>query len=85
MSQINHLPHFQHVDTVRCPHCGKTGSITWEDDPRAGPPELIGIDGDFYERIARKTPYAIKLVCRSCGTIQDGAKSEHFGNAAKTL
>jgi hypothetical protein len=61
-----------HASTVECPKCGKKGSIVWEDVPRPDgvAKELVRIDGDFFERIARKPPYPIELVCNGCGTPQ---------------
>ena len=62
----------KHADTIRCPHCGKTGAIIWEDtdEDKGRHRDLIRIEGGFYERLARKTPYPIELVCNSCGTSQ---------------
>ena len=72
MSQFGSRPYFtQHANTIRCPHCGKTGTIKWGDGPKGGQ-EIVGIDGDFYERLCRKIPYHIELVCRECGTPQKG-------------
>ena len=58
------------VDEISCPHCGKNGRLHWErsaDDRRN---ELVKIDGDFYERLAKTPPFPIELVCNSCGTTQ---------------
>jgi hypothetical protein len=66
----------QHFDTVVCPKCGKQGSITWDTD---GPKtELADISG-FYERLCKKAPYPIELVCNGCGTPQKG-RTIQLGN-----
>ena len=61
----------EHADTLQCRHCGKTGAVIWDQVSRAGEnlPELAGIDGPFFERLSRKPPYPIELVCRACGEV----------------
>jgi hypothetical protein len=63
-------PH--HSDSVVCPKCGQKGSILWEDVPRAGGDgkEMSRISGNFYERLSKKAPHPIELVCNGCGTSQ---------------
>lgn len=53
--------------TVCCHSCGHTGVSLWEDfdDGR----QLVNLEG-FYERLARKEPYAIETVCNNCGKVQ---------------
>ena len=50
--------------------------MLWEDIAKPGRgaamPELVRIDGDFYERIAARKPYPIELVCGVCGTVHSG-------------
>ena len=64
----------QHCGEIVCRHCGRTGTIVWDDVTRRNGspeqmPELAGIDGPFFERLSRKAPYPIELVCRSCGGV----------------
>jgi hypothetical protein len=63
-----------HAGTIRCPGCGKDGMVEWEDMPdRSGVTrQLVKIVGDFYERLSKKPPYPIELVCKDCGTAQTG-------------
>jgi hypothetical protein len=58
---------------IRC-RCGKIGSIVWEDAPAAEGvrQELVKLDGDFYERLSKRPPYPVELVCNTCGTAQVG-------------
>jgi len=61
-----------HSDVVVCRACGKSGTIAWEEVSRLNKstvPELVGIDGPFFERLGRKPPYPIELVCRACGGV----------------
>jgi ribosomal protein L37E len=61
----------QHADAMVCRRCGEAGKIVWDDVTRlnAVTPELAAIDGPFYERLSRKPPYPIELVCRTCGGV----------------
>jgi hypothetical protein len=58
---------------IHC-RCGKNGSILWEDAPSDGGDhqEFVKIDGDFYERLSKRPPHPIELVCNACGTAQPG-------------
>ena len=60
-------------DSIICGKCGKRGKVVWDDLSRltnnAPEPELLGIDGPFFERISRKPPYPIELICRECGGV----------------
>jgi hypothetical protein len=58
-------------DSIVCRKCGKTGRIVWDDISRLNPstPEPVGIDGPFFERLSKKPPYPIELVCRACGGV----------------
>ncbi len=59
-------------DDFHCPKCGKPGAIIWEPALSANGPasQFIKVTGDFYERIVNAPPYAIELVCRGCGGVQ---------------
>lgn len=66
----------QHCGEIACRHCGRTGTIIWDDVTRlntlpeqTGTSEPAGIDGPFFERLSRKAPYPIELVCRACGGV----------------
>lgn len=64
----------QRTDKIVCRNCGKSGTVIWDDVTRlnASPermPELAGIDGPFFERLSKKAPYPIELVCRACGGV----------------
>ncbi len=61
----------QQADTIVCRHCGKSGTIIWDHVSRASEvtPELVGIDDPFFERLSKKSPYPIELVCRECGGV----------------
>jgi hypothetical protein len=63
------LQFFEHADTIRCPRCGNAGTVTWENSPK-GEQALSAIESGFYERLRRKAPYHIELVCKECGTPQ---------------
>jgi hypothetical protein len=64
-----------HADRIICHGCGNTGCRRWEDAP-AGDSQLVGIEGDFYERLASKPPYPIELVCCSCGAVQPDGRAD---------
>jgi len=60
-----------HSNSLDCPGCGAQGALRWENAPTIyGGQQLLAIEGDFYERLARRKPYAIELVCNGCGTVQ---------------
>jgi hypothetical protein len=68
-SQFGSPPHY--TDKIVCPRCGKAGSIIWEEAGYPGEPkQFIKIEGDFHERLAKKSPHPIELVCNGCGTPQ---------------
>jgi hypothetical protein len=58
---------------INC-RCGKVGSIVWENarSEKGAQRDFVKIDGDFYERLSKRPPYPIELVCNSCGTAQPG-------------
>ena len=59
---------------IECPKCGQKGVVTWEENKYIsvdGPePTLIRLSSEFYERVSKKAPHVIELVCRKCGTAQ---------------
>jgi hypothetical protein len=59
-------------NSLFCPGCGASGALKWEDMPN-GEQELAGIEGNFYERLAKRAPHAIELVCHDCGTVMKAA------------
>src|ERR1700748_923063 len=65
-------PHPSHWDKIICPKRGQQGYILWDEIPLADgtDKQLNRIEGPFYERIARRDPYPIELVCHGCGTAQ---------------
>ena len=56
------------VDEISCPHCGRNGNLHWERAADGKHDDLVKIDGGFYERLAKKPPFPIELVCGVCGT-----------------
>ncbi|HEY4274955.1 MAG TPA: hypothetical protein VGM68_05685 [Rhizomicrobium sp.] len=70
-SKFGSYPAGHLADPIVCRKCGKTGTVIWEDVSRlsASEPELAGIDGPFFERLSKKAPYPIELVCRKCGGV----------------
>jgi len=65
--------HDQFTNMITCPKCGQQGHETWEETGQnsgLGPdPHLIMRSGDFYERLSRKAPYPIEVVCSRCETV----------------
>jgi len=61
----------QHADAIACRKCGTTGTVVWDDISRRNVcvSEQVGIDGPFFERLSKKPPYPIELVCRACGGV----------------
>jgi hypothetical protein len=59
---------------ILCPNCGQKGVATWEENKRIGSdgpqPTLIRLSSEFYERVSKKSPYPIELICNKCGTAQ---------------
>ena len=56
------------TDTIVCPKCGNCGVINWDVVPTTKGPErhFAGLAGDFYERLSKKAPYPIEIVCSAC-------------------
>jgi len=72
------MPFLFDGDSVRskdilCPRCGQAGHVTWENLSAGSSNDLVRIEGDFCERLSRKAPYPIELVCNGCGTVQHRA------------
>lgn len=61
-------PKFQQYPVnLRCSKCGNKGMIIWEGT--GAQKSLVWLSGSFYERLSRKPPYAIELVCVKCGAL----------------
>jgi hypothetical protein len=56
------------TSTIVCPKCGNCGVIKWAFVPSPDGPkkDFVGIVGEFYERISRKSPYPLEIACNSC-------------------
>lgn len=52
-----------HSDKIHCPKCNKRGQISWDGT------QFIEVTGGFYERLSKKAPYPIELVCGDCGAV----------------
>jgi hypothetical protein len=44
------------------------GVVVWEKDGNSR--SLVSLSNGFYERISKKEPYPIEIVCRECGAAQ---------------
>ena len=57
-----------HTDTISCPKCRACGVINWDmvQTPDGPKPDFAGLSGNFYERISRKPPYTIEVMCGFC-------------------
>jgi hypothetical protein len=55
-------------DDITCPRCVNKGRLRWEEGPSDASKELIGIEGNFYERLTKKS-WQIELVCNVCGAV----------------
>ena len=53
---------------IICPGCSSLGVIVWEND--GGRRSLVSLSDGFHERLSKRTPYLIELVCNSCGSTQ---------------
>ena len=55
-------------NNIICPKCMAVGVVVWE---LAGAEQsLVSVTRNFYERISKKAPFPIELVCDRCGTAQ---------------
>lgn len=68
MSSLENIQSKQLSFQIVCPRCREDGVIVWEDFD--GEPSLVSLTRDFYERISKKSPYGIELVCTNCDMIQ---------------
>lgn len=51
---------------LTCPKCGAKGDAVWEKEKYGS--SLATLSGNFYERLAKFSPYKIEIVCHACGT-----------------
>ena len=70
--------------TLHCPRCDNKGTVKWEvsDTLHNDPGQMVHIQGPFYERISKRAPYPIELVCISCKTVQSGPTPGDVSHAA---
>jgi len=61
------LPCNQFTVAITCHWCGHEGLSLWEEFN--GERHLVSLKG-FYERLARKNPYPIEMVCNNCDKVQ---------------
>ena len=64
----------QFTSAITCAGCGQNGIAVWEENhtisPRGPEPTLVSLSKEFYERISKKSPHDIELVCQKCGAVQ---------------
>ena len=53
---------------IICPKCRAIGVVVWEQD--GAERSLLSLSSGFHERLSKKAPYPIELVCHGCGTAQ---------------
>ncbi len=53
------------TDAIRCRACRNTGALVWQETAQGR--QLVRIEGDFYERLVKKAPFPIEIVCNRCG------------------
>ena len=74
--QRHSSPRSQFRVELACRRCGQTGVSVWEENAAVGTdgpqPILVSLSDGFYERLARKSPHAIELVCHRCEAVQPG-------------
>ena len=51
------------------PSAGAVGVVIWENE-NSDDRTLVSLSRNFYERIAKKNPYPIEIVCDGCGAAQ---------------
>lgn len=54
--------------TIFCAGCGSSGQMTWE--KIGGNRSFVSLSSGFHERISKKAPYELELVCNNCGRHQ---------------
>ena len=62
-----HIDPNQFTLAIKCHWCGHKGSSLWERTPAGR--QLVNLRG-FYERLAKKAPYDIEMVCDYCNRAQ---------------
>jgi hypothetical protein len=67
--------HERFTNQLKCPHCGQTGEIIWEEAAigrrEAGPQRrLVGISPTFHAENGRTQSGDPLIVCTSCDSIQ---------------
>lgn len=64
----SHMPEFHpYFVNIACPKCAAVGVIGWETNGTER--SFVSLSKEFYERISRKKPYPIELVCHRCETV----------------
>jgi hypothetical protein len=53
---------------IFCPSCAAEGAMVWENV--RGERALIRLSAGFRERLSKRPPYPIELVCTQCGAAQ---------------
>ena len=59
-----HMPSDQISINVICPECKSVGVLVWE--KTKSDRVLVSVTRNFYERISKKAPYSIEIVCLGC-------------------
>jgi len=64
---------------IQCAKCSQKGSEIWEENTQINgrspeTPQLIKRSEEFYERLAKKIPHPIEVVCHRCGTVLPDAQ-----------
>ena len=53
---------------IICPKCAAIGVSVWEGT--GAERSLVSLSKGFYERISKRNPYPIELICHACGAVQ---------------
>lgn len=64
-----------YANSLACPGCGASGALRWEISSGASGQQLVAIEGSFHERLAKRPPHVIELVCNGCGAVQNAVRS----------
>ena len=65
---------------ILCPACGAVGRSLWEEEK--GGLYLVSLSAGFYERLEPRAPYHLEIVCKGCGTAQNGRQPPQVSNDA---
>ena len=61
---------------LKCPGCGRQGSLVWENEFRASRTpimaNLASLSDDFYLLVPRSYRGDLEIVCSHCGEVQSG-------------